>query len=659
MKKTVRVIRRWCLPLSWGLLSVALLPEPAKAGGINPDIVLVRGTTSMPDARERNYALKVTQRLSRWLSDVGIEHRTIEDEDTGQGLPATGGVAVLAYNTFPPAREMADLREYVGRGGKLVVFYASHEALAKLLDMRLGAYRKCDTFGCWTLMRFGREAPVGMPETVAQTSRNIRAVYPADGKSSVLARWQSADGKYAREPAWCLSEKGAWMSHVLLDDGDTWNKKLMLVSLLAHFEPSVWAGVARHLAVQAETLERYDGFDDLVADLRASASRHRKARVEALLSHAQTYRARVRQHLREHRYVTAISDSRTLRNLLVEAYVSGRGPSGGERRAFWNHSGTGLYPGDWERTCRLVARSGFTDLMPNLLWPGSALYLQTSVPASETCGFLGDQLAACLDAAHRQGLRVHVWKVCWRLDRAPATLRARLQGEGRLQRNDKGEMLNWLCPSDPRNLRMEKDSVRDIVRNYAVDGIHLDYVRYRDSHACYCDGCRTRFEQRLGKKAVPWPDAVRQGALRRDYTRWRCEQITRLVRDLSVAVKNLRPGVELSAAVFGRYPLCRESVGQDWGDWLTKGYVDFVCPMNYTEDVSRFRQYALAQAALQGAERILPGIGATASGKQLGPVQVIDQISIVRALGFRGFAVFDLNRKLETDILPHLNATHR
>ena len=143
---------------------------------------------------------------------------------------------------------------------------------------------------------------------------------------------------------------------------------------------------------------------------------------------------------------------------------------------------------------------------------------------------------------------------------------------------------------------------------------------------------------------------------RRDFARWRAAQITRLVQDLRAVVKGAKPSAKLSAAVYGKYPLCADSVAQDWGAWLEKGYVDFVCPMDYTESPSQFEDYLKVQLALPASTgRVFPGIGVTAAESRLDAVEVIDQVRAIRARGGGGFALFDLNRVLESEILPLLS----
>jgi uncharacterized lipoprotein YddW (UPF0748 family) len=253
-------------------------------------------------------------------------------------------------------------------------------------------------------------------------------------------------------------------------------------------------------------------------------------------------------------------------------------------------------------------------------------------------------------------MRVHVWKVCWNLDGAPTALIDRLKKEGRLQVSDTGKVFNWLCPSHIENLKMEKNSIREIVKNYAVDGIHLDYIRYPSRHFCFCRGCRAGFGKHLGRKVDNWPATASEGNLKVRYRAWRAVQISRLVRDTSALVHAENDNIRVSAAVYGKYPSCVPSVAQDWGKWLKEGLVDFVCPMNYTTDIAKFTDLTTRQLALPMAKgRIYPGLGVTARDSRLGPVQVVDQIVALRRHGASGFVLFDLNRALATEILPVLS----
>ena len=96
--------------------------------------------------------------------------------------------------------------------------------------------------------------------------------------------------------------------------------------------------------------------------------------------------------------------------------------------------------------------------------------------------------------------------------------------------------------------------------------------------------CRRAFEERHGLAVGDWPVDVTEGPLRERYLDFRRGNISRLVEAVSRGARAIRPGVKVSAAVFWNLPTDRDRIGQDWGMWLEKGWLDFVCPMTYTPD---------------------------------------------------------------------------
>jgi len=331
-------------------------------------------------------------------------------------------------------------------------------------------------------------------------------------------------------------------------------------------------------------------------------------------------------------------------------------PRADERRGVWDHGGIGRGAGEWMKVCRELRRNGITDLFFNALWPDQAHYPSRLVPSSKTAVQQGNQLDHVLKAAHAQGLRVHLWKVCWKPRKLTPARKAALHRQGRMQVSADGGTLDWLCPSHPHNRRMEADTLREALRAYALDGIHLDYIRYPDAQACFCAGCRRRFHAETGRNVDDWPAAVLSGPARRAFLAWRREQITRLVRDAQAIARTAGRDVELSAAVYGWYPGVRDTLAQDWGAWLRDDLVDFVCPMTYTDDLAEFSAWVRTHLALPGARgRVLPGIGVTTAHSTLDAATARRQIQAARQLGAPGFVLFDLDPYLQTEILPRLD----
>ena len=326
-----------------------------------------------------------------------------------------------------------------------------------------------------------------------------------------------------------------------------------------------------------------------------------------------------------------------------------------EFRAVWEHSGTGAYE-NWDKTMRVLAEAGFNAIVPNSFWGGSALYESKLLPVSPVVAEQGDQISAAVAAGKKYDIQVHPWKVNFQLGRnCPEAFIDTMRAEGRLQVSFTGEQSNWLCPSHPDNQELEIASMVEVATDYDVDGVHFDYIRYPGSANCYCDGCRKRFQQDTGIAVSNWPADLRAPEIEDKWLAWRAEQITIIVRETTRRVHEARPECKVSAAVFSSYPGCYRSVGQDWVRWAKEGYLDFLCPMDYTNSDFSFAAQVIRQLSqVRGAVPVYPGIGAASSSSALTADRVAGQIAIARNLGTDGFIIFNYTPRLGNDILPVL-----
>ena len=363
------------------------------------------------------------------------------------------------------------------------------------------------------------------------------------------------------------------------------------------------------------------------------------------------------REIRNYEYQQAVEHLFILEHQLQTANALAQQPQRGELRGLWDHDGTGIIPGDWEYTARTLQQHGFNAVFPNLLWPGKAHLRSNLTPPSKTAQQYGDQLQAALRACKPRGIDVHLWKVCWRLSNAPASLQEDMKRQGRLQINSKGQTTPWLCPSSSANRAMEIKSLIEVAKHYPLQGIHLDYIRYPDRDSSFSPHARKAFERYLGKKVADWPKAAhRGGRLSGAFQKFRATEITQFVRELRHELKAVRPDIQLSAAVFGKYPACIDSVGQDYAQWLKEGLVDFLVPMNYTDNPARFSEWLSVQNNMPSAYgKIYPGIGAVSNESELRPDQIIHQMNIARKKGNKGVVLFRLDRSLEERILPFLS----
>ncbi len=633
---------RWILPLGAfepegaagpvtqsTLIRLALHPRgaeraeiaPESLRHIRPDIVVVRATSSAPDAAQRSLARASCAYLLRWLEMTGIPHGLLTDEQVAEGALDGVKLALFAYNPKPGARQAAAIRSFIKAGGKAAAWYpegADWATLLQVSDVRMAASKDA---GHFATLQFKDSA---FPR-VHDPAWNVLLARPATRAGKIAATWRTGGGKSLDAAAVVQTPAGWWFS-APPRAGDPAGKAALLTRMAGAQSPAAWRDAA-YTAIMCGPPHIAGIPVDLAAARKAYASgKHEEAWRLALDAR--------RRH--------------------EQAYAASRPDVPRGLRAVWDHNGTGLQAGAWDPTCAQLARHGINAIFSNVMWSSKAHYPSKLLPPSDTLKLHGDQLAALLGAARPRNIEVHVWKVCWQLSGADATQLAALRKAGRLQQTADGREVPWLNPCLPENWRTEIDGMKEVLANYTVQGIHLDYVRFPDRLSCYSPATRARYEAFAKRKVPDWPASVKPGgALWESYAKFRASQINQFMRQASRELRAARPGVKISVAVWGKHPDCLDAVGQDWPTWLKEGLVDFLTPMNYSENPWEFESLVREQLAHPGARgRIFPGVGVTANECELHPSEVLQQLAIARRHGCDGFSLFKLDANLLQNVLP-------
>ncbi len=612
-----------------------------------PTVLLVRDTqSSNPEIVQQTIDRHVA-----WLGGYNVSCGVITRAGVEAGLLQGCRLAILPYNEAVSETEMTRLESFVAAGGKLMVYYLLPGRLAPLLGVQVLGWTPGD-FAAW---RFADPTIPNLPARVLQTSWNITAAAPSGAfQSRVTARWENSQGQDTGKAAWLASDHGYFMSHVLLaDDAD--QKSYALLCLIGANLPEVWPGAAAAAIDQIGRVGPYQTYSEAVAGIHQQAALTlRTLLVETELAAAATNRANALAAQAATNYSQAIFAAQAARAHLKLAYGLSLKPVSPEFRAIWEHHATGPYPGNWAGGVAALATNQFNAVFPNMLWGGLAHYASAYLPRSAEFTQYGDQITACLNAAHARGVQVHVWKVNWNLSGAPSSFINGLRAANRTQVSRTGAPIDWLCPSHPDNFALETNSMLEVVRNYDVDGIHFDYIRYPSSDYCFCTGCNARFQSQTGRTVANWPaDVLAAGALRNAFLDWRRAQITRLVQAVYTGTKALKPAVRVSAAVFPNAVTAYDGEGQDWRRWITNGIVDFLCPMDYTTELHSFTNLVAQQLAYaDGRVPIYPGIGAFVLETDAAQAQ----LQAARAANTGGFILFELSPGSATTLLPSLGA---
>lgn len=589
--------------------------------------ILRSGSTRAAAAAAYPYA----RHLGEALFAQGIYPAVFEEADSALSLLVPYRFVYVPAPDAAGSPQVGAVISYLRRGGHAAVFHTLPPPLAGQMGFPSGKFTRAAQVpgGLAAVLPDQRRLPGAGP--FRQQSSAFVAVNPGAIPSSLAATawWMDSSGASTGWPAILESAQGFWMTHVYLHQDPASGSRVM-AALAGRFLPEVGRQAAAALLRRAE-----------IAYAFAPASQRPPAAALAL--------ARARQALAAGNFGAVGEDAGNCQEILLGAETPAAPARPGEFRAGWIRRPQGLPGKSWEETVKILAQSGFNAVFPNFLSPAVAAYPSRLVSS----GGGPDLVAPCLAACRRYGVQLHAWVACLGVEDAPSALLSVWRQQGRLQVDARQTPLDWLCPSHPENRALVTRMTAEMARLYALDGIHVDLIRFPQSESCFCPACRNAFVAG-GHLTGPWPDAVlRSGPDRLRWEQFRRQLITSLVAEIASAVRAARPGLAVSAAVYPDWQNARTAVGQDWVPWCRSATLDFVCPMNYrptsalfASDLQRQRQQ------LGGAGRIVPGIGV--SSQRLSAQELARQIAVARQAQTPGFILFELGPREVLDLLPKL-----
>ncbi len=620
-------------------------------GGEARIAVLRADSAARSGPNEERNAREYAKAMSGVLKECGLGHCMISDLDmTGDSLKGKS-LVILPHNPNMPDDVAERLVVFLRGGGRLLCFYTMPEMLRPWVGIGGGPQLKEERSGQFASVCSDSKVLPGAPPFVKQRSRYINEAIPVNGKSRVAAVWHDEQGRSTGRAAIVVSENCVQMTHVLLVE-DPAKRSRLLLAMISALVPDAWQ---QSIAFRADAVGRFGPFAGYVGaceEIRALAAGNEA--VLQMVGQGAALRGDALRLGQEGKYNEALDAANKGARLLLEAYCAAQKPVKGEHRGFWCHSAFGVEGMTWDQAIKTLADNGFTAILPNMCWGGVAFYPSEVLPVSDSVKAKGDQIAQCLAACRKYGIACHVWKVNWNMGWATSQRFVdEMMRQGRTQvRFDGKPEARWLCPSNPVNQKLEIDAMVEVAKKYEVDGIHFDYIRYPGAHGCFCNGCRERFEKVLGKKVEDWPGDVRRGKYQELWRDFRRRQITSVVGSVAEAVRKVAPKRKISAAVFNNWTTYRDSLGQDWKLWCEKGYLDFVCPMDYFSDNRLFEKMVEQQVAWAGKVPCYPGIGFSVWQPRGDICKLIEQIQVTRRFKTGGFTVFNYGMSEAREILP-------
>jgi uncharacterized lipoprotein YddW (UPF0748 family) len=271
-----------------------------------------------------------------------------------------------------------------------------------------------------------------------------------------------------------------------------------------------------------------------------------------------------------------------------------------------------------------AAEANFNTLFVQVCGRGTAFYSSKILPKDTQVSH--DALAMVLAEAQKYKISVHAWintLYVWSDLEPPVSPEHVVNKHPEWIMSPRGDQRNkYLDPAIPEAREYIKSIYLEVARNYAVDGVHLDYVRYPGAGAGFTAYSRQTFERLYGVD----PLALYQNkeiALRlfgeneyqqrvERWDNWRRESVNSLVRGLFYELTITAPDVILTAAVLPDPDSAAKNNFQDWATWMRGGYIDAVAPMIYDRD-AKVVQKQIVRAAELADEHSIPvfiGLGA-------------------------------------------------
>ena len=265
-----------------------------------------------------------------------------------------------------------------------------------------------------------------------------------------------------------------------------------------------------------------------------------------------------------------------------------------------------------------ASEKNINDLFVQVRGRGDALYSSQVIPRSQLLPSNDfDPLSYLLQKIKGKEIKVHAWVnvyLFWSSKRMPTDKKHLIYTNkdwidtteewpvdidkqlNNIKKNE-GEGL-FLAPNHPKVNNYLVSVFKEILLNYEIDGLHLDYVRYQDVEFGRNPYAIAKFKQDVGRDPNPWFLEMERSNVASQRLIWNLKQwnnakrksITNLVKELRGLINDIDPDILLSAAVKPNLYVARERFLQEWDVWLAAGYVDWVVPMNYSPKMSDFSQ---------------------------------------------------------------------
>ncbi len=601
------------------------------------------------------------QAFKRTLESANLRYDIIPDADLSAGKLSGYKVLVLPLLLDIPEEALAGIKQYCAAGGKILITDGGGAPTKSAADL--------DALAGVNLKNHN-----AMQDTQAlvwkQGGQNIRhdfavgtliaEIEPLAGANS-LAKWTDGSGNEAGA-AICKNAGNIFLGWAPGLQGETSTNASILSMVLDEASPglsksaNVQISSKEYLKLQSELDSLIKRTDDAIATAKQADLAVPMAEIKKHYEQALTHARAFKQFYTQGKSFEADGELSAARKELSLAYAQAMPVRLVESRSIWLDRGTIVScqnPVGMAALFSKLKKAGINVVYFETNNAGFTMY-PSKISSQNPQTLSWNPLACAIAEAHKRGMELHSWFWTFNVGNTfhnpiitqdpdyPGPVLSSHDFAWALQ-SKTGSLVPpkqhefWIDPSASEGRKFIKSLITEVVQNYNVDGIQLDYIRYpfngKGGEMGYDFTGRLKFE----RETHLCLDRIDENT-RKAWVKWKSQQVSSLVQEVSKIVRGLKPSVKISAAVYALpHDQRMNLIQQDWELWVANGWVDTLNPMTYVNKGPELQKMAgYVKESVGSKAMVLPGLFI----KDLDTAGFVEQLDISRSLGALGNTMF-------------------
>jgi len=280
------------------------------------------------------------------------------------------------------------------------------------------------------------------------------------------------------------------------------------------------------------------------------------------------------------------------------------------------------------------------------LWQSQVFFQETGVKIDPTYGNR-DILAEAIAEGHRVGLLVEAWFEYGFVGGWTGNVPVGQKGpifnthpDWVAKKSNGTEMdgsnFYWMSHTNPAAQNFLIAMATEIARNYDIDGIELDRIRYSSLEYGYDDYTVNLYKSEHGGSAPP------SSGSDASWMRWRADKLNQFAARAYDSIKAINTKLTVSNAP-GHYSSSSYSAYnsflQDWMWWVDNNKVDYVSVQMYVTSATTFSSYIdYALSQVTNDSKVFPSLAIIAGGNTITDQTLTDMLNATTNKGLSGNA---------------------